>query len=65
MDLKFNYLDSEENPQNVQFFFTKQFNNINYSKIFENPTNCLTVDDKDKFFMSKKTYSWLLDSKSD
>lgn len=65
MDMKFNNLDSEENPQNVQFFFMKQFNNINYAKILENPSNGLNIEDKDKFFMSKKTYSWLLDSKSD
>jgi hypothetical protein len=65
MYIKFNNLDSEENPQNVQFFFMKQFTNINYNRIFDHGASCLTVDDKDKFPMSKKTYSWLLDSKSD
>lgn len=65
MDLKFNNLDSEENPQNVQFFFMKQFNNLNYGRIFENTSSLTHIEDKDKFFMSKKTYSWLIDSKSD
>jgi hypothetical protein len=36
MDQKFNNLDSEDNPQSVQFLFMKQFNNINFAKIFEN-----------------------------
>lgn len=43
----------------------KQFTNLNYPKIFENAASSLTIDEKDKFYMSKKTYSWLLDSKSD
>lgn len=43
----------------------KQFTNLNYSKIFDSAASALSVEEKDKFYMSKKTYSWLLDSKSD
>ena len=43
----------------------KQFTNLNYPKIFDSAASALNVEEKDKFYMSKKTYAWLLDSKSD
>ena len=49
----------------MQFLFSKQFSSINYERLFESPLQTFQVRPSDQFLMSKKSISWLLDSKSD
>lgn len=34
MEMKFNNIETEENPQTTQFLFCKHFSEINYDKVF-------------------------------
>lgn len=65
MEMKFNNIETEENPQTTQFLFCKHFSEINYDKVFENHSNPFKLNESDIYYMDPKALSWILETKSD
>lgn len=64
METKFNNLQTEENQENIQFLFCKNYNNINYDKVFD-CSNPFKISQDEKYMIDAKAMSWLLESKCD
>ena len=62
--MKFNNIETEENPEHTQFLFNKHYNNINYDKVFDT-SNPFKVAEEDKYYIDSKALAWLLESKCD
>ena len=64
MELKFNNLETEQNQQSIQFLFCKNYNSINYDKVFDT-SYPFKVSEDEKYMIDSKAMSWLLESKCD
>ncbi len=65
MEMKFNNIETQENPQTTQFLFCKHFSQINYDKVFQNHSNPFKLNENDIYYMDPKALSWILETKSD
>ena len=64
MEMKFNNIETEENPEHTQFLFCKHYNNVNYDKVFDSSSPSKVSED-DKYYIDPKAMAWLLESKCD
>jgi hypothetical protein len=65
LGVKFNNLDSEENPEATQFLFCKHYKDVDYDKVFSNGINSFKPLESEKFYIEPKAMGWLLELKSD
>ncbi len=59
MDVKFNNIETQENPQTTQFLFCKHFSEINFQKVFES-SNPFKLHENDIYYMDPKALGWIL-----
>ena len=53
IDIKFNNLETEKNPQSSQFFFMKHYKDFNYDKVFDS----FKLHESEQFYMNSKAMS--------